>query len=48
MSDSNKKSFDLIANEILFATAVDPQLIGPTFAPIPPFTIPTGPTGITG
>ncbi|MDO8161040.1 hypothetical protein FKQ51_27940 [Bacillus toyonensis] len=48
MSDSNKKLFNLITNEILFAATIDPQLIGPTFSSIPPFTIPTGPTGDTG
>ncbi|WP_273545519.1 exosporium leader peptide-containing protein [Bacillus thuringiensis] len=29
------------------ATVLDANLIGPTLPPIPPFTFPTGPTGIT-
>ncbi|PFL68590.1 collagen-like exosporium glycoprotein BetA [Bacillus anthracis] len=31
---------------ILHGTALEPNLIGPTLPPIPPFTFPTGPTGI--
>ncbi|HEF1886493.1 TPA: exosporium leader peptide-containing protein, partial [Bacillus cereus] len=32
----------------LIATGLNPDLIGPTFAPIPSVTFPTGPTGPTG
>ncbi|PGO70453.1 bclA protein, partial [Bacillus cereus] len=35
-------------NEVLQAHAIDPNLIGPTFPPIPPVTLPTGVTGPTG
>ncbi|SFM38293.1 exosporium leader peptide, partial [Bacillus sp. 5mfcol3.1] len=38
----------LIPDEYLSASALDPNLIGPTLPPIPPFTFPTGPTGSTG
>ena len=33
----------LIPDEYLSASALDPNLIGPTLPPIPPFTFPTGP-----
>ena len=33
---------------ILHGPALEPNLIGPTLPPIPPFTFPNGPTGITG
>ncbi|HDR7621968.1 exosporium leader peptide-containing protein [Bacillus mycoides] len=33
-------------NIILHGPALEPNLIGPTLPPIPPFTFPTGPTGI--
>ncbi|MGN4561960.1 exosporium leader peptide-containing protein [Bacillus cereus group sp. MYBK5-2] len=45
---NNKKWKGLISNELLSATALDPNLIGPTLPPIPSFTFPTGPTGSTG
>ncbi|WJX08422.1 exosporium leader peptide-containing protein [Bacillus cereus] len=45
---NNKKWKGLILNELLSATALDPNLIGPTLPPIPSFTFPTGPTGPTG
>ncbi|TKI76199.1 exosporium leader peptide-containing protein, partial [Bacillus mycoides] len=32
----------------LIATALDSELIGPTFPPIPSITFPVGPTGGTG
>ncbi|WP_223811621.1 exosporium leader peptide-containing protein [Bacillus wiedmannii] len=32
----------------LIANALNPELIGHTFAPIPSITLPTGPTGVTG
>ncbi|MEC2910623.1 exosporium leader peptide-containing protein, partial [Bacillus thuringiensis] len=32
-------------NEALQANALDPNIIGPTLPPVPPFTLPTGPTG---
>ncbi|MEW9597757.1 exosporium leader peptide-containing protein [Bacillus toyonensis] len=32
----------------LHGAAINPNLIGPTFPPIPSFTLPTGPTGATG
>ncbi|WP_368907063.1 exosporium leader peptide-containing protein, partial [Bacillus wiedmannii] len=32
-------------NGILQANVLNPNLIGPTLPPIPPFTLPTGPTG---
>ncbi|MRS24710.1 exosporium leader peptide-containing protein [Bacillus sp. RIT694] len=35
-------------NEFLIGAAFDPNLLGPTLPPIPPFTLPTGPTGSTG
>ncbi|PFX62293.1 hypothetical protein COL35_29720 [Bacillus toyonensis] len=38
----------LIPDEYLSASALDPNLIGPTLPPIPPFTFLTGPTGSTG
>ncbi|MED2792129.1 exosporium leader peptide-containing protein, partial [Bacillus wiedmannii] len=31
-------------NEVLQANALDPNIIGPTLPPVPPFTLPTGPT----
>lgn len=34
-------------NEILQANALNPNLIGPPQSPIPPFILPTGPTGTT-
>ncbi|PEN75988.1 bclA protein, partial [Bacillus cereus] len=33
--------------ESIQAAAVDPNLVGPTFPPIQPFTLPTGSTGAT-
>ncbi|PEL42702.1 exosporium leader peptide [Bacillus toyonensis] len=45
----NKKKWKgLIPDELLSATVLDPNLIGPTLPPIPPFTLPTGTTGPTG
>lgn len=35
-------------SEFLSGAAFDPNLLGPTFPPIPAFTLPTGPTGPTG
>ncbi|WP_353767694.1 exosporium leader peptide-containing protein [Bacillus fungorum] len=40
---NKKTSKDFILNECLRAYALDPNLIGPTLPPIPPFTLPTGP-----
>lgn len=45
---SEKKRKDLIPDNFLSAPALDPSLIGPTFPPIPSFTLPTGSTGPTG
>ncbi|HDR4462017.1 TPA: exosporium leader peptide-containing protein, partial [Bacillus cereus] len=47
MSNENH-SKGLSIEEFLFACALDPNLIGPTLSPIPPFTFPTGPQGPTG
>ncbi|MGG1345077.1 exosporium leader peptide-containing protein, partial [Bacillus toyonensis] len=43
-NDSNR----LNQNAFISATAFDPNLIGPTFSSIPPYTLPTGATGSTG
>ncbi|MEH7649170.1 exosporium leader peptide-containing protein, partial [Bacillus toyonensis] len=43
---SNEKYLNsLRREEFLFACAIDPNLVGPTLSPIPPFTLPTGPQG---
>ncbi|OPD41742.1 YncE family protein [Bacillus thuringiensis] len=44
MSEEN----EFESHEILSGSAFDPNLIGPTLLPIPPFTVPTGSTGPTG
>uniref|UniRef100_UPI001FB8B07A exosporium leader peptide-containing protein n=1 Tax=Bacillus albus TaxID=2026189 RepID=UPI001FB8B07A len=33
-------------NEFLSSTSINSNLVGPTLPPIPPFTLPTGPTGL--
>ncbi|PGM96024.1 exosporium leader peptide-containing protein [Bacillus cereus] len=43
---NNKKQQDLLINDFLSSAAINPNLVGPTLPPIPPFTLPTGPTGI--
>ena len=43
---SEKNEFE--SHEILYGSAFDPNLIGPTLLPIPPFTFPTGSTRSTG
>ncbi|PFP75392.1 hypothetical protein COJ95_17820, partial [Bacillus cereus] len=43
LNKKNQKDFTL--DESLNAFALDPNLIGPTLPPIPPFTFPTGDTG---
>ncbi len=43
---NNNYSNGLNPDESLSASAFDPNLVGPTLPPIPPFTLPTGPTGI--
>ncbi|TKH29624.1 exosporium leader peptide-containing protein, partial [Bacillus cereus] len=35
-------------DELLSSTLINPDLLGPTLPAIPPFTLPTGPTGNTG
>ncbi|HDT6579662.1 TPA: hypothetical protein QFT23_005973, partial [Bacillus cereus] len=35
-------------SQVFRAAAIDPNVIGPTFAPVPPVILPTGPTGDTG
>ncbi|MGE1043948.1 exosporium leader peptide-containing protein [Bacillus wiedmannii] len=48
---ANKSEHDskwLDSYKLLFAAALDSSVIGPTFPPISPFTLPTGPTGDTG
>ncbi|MCU0096714.1 exosporium leader peptide-containing protein [Bacillus sp. OR9] len=32
-------------NDFLFSSSINPNLVGPTLPPVPPFTLPTGPTG---
>ncbi|PGU26092.1 exosporium leader peptide-containing protein, partial [Bacillus cereus] len=49
MSDENEKySKELDPNDFISAAAFDPSLVGPTLPPTPSFTLPTGPTGVTG
>ncbi|PDZ47421.1 exosporium leader peptide-containing protein, partial [Bacillus wiedmannii] len=38
----------LLFDTCLIASALDPELIGPTFTPIPSITLPTGVTGSAG
>ncbi len=33
-------------DEFLSSTSINSNLVGPTLPPIPPFTLPTGPTGL--
>ncbi|WP_257132324.1 exosporium leader peptide-containing protein [Bacillus wiedmannii] len=47
MKDKKWKKHPLF-DACLISNALDPELIGPTFAPIPLITLPTGPTGVTG
>ncbi len=35
-------------DELLSSALINPDLLGPTLPAIPPFTLPTGPTGFTG
>ncbi|PFP74803.1 exosporium leader peptide-containing protein, partial [Bacillus cereus] len=41
---NNKYEQEFDSNNYLFAHALDPDLVGPTFPPSPPFS----PTGVTG
>ncbi|MEJ9125308.1 hypothetical protein P4I92_16510 [Bacillus cereus] len=45
---SENYSKGLNPDDFMPAAALDPNLVGPTFSPIPPVTLPTGPTGVTG
>ncbi|PEM35612.1 exosporium leader peptide-containing protein, partial [Bacillus toyonensis] len=38
----------LNSSDFISATAFDSNLIGPTFPPLSPCTLPIGPTGVTG
>ncbi|AMR01683.1 hypothetical protein AXW78_05880 [Bacillus thuringiensis] len=42
---NNNYSNGLNPDESLSASAFDPNLVGPTLPPIPPFTLPTGRPG---
>lgn len=44
----NKYQNQFNANKFVSADALNPNLVGPTLPPPPPFTLPTGPTGSTG
>ena len=45
---NNNYSNGLNPDESLSASAFDPNLVESTLPPIPPFTLPTGPTGLPG
>ncbi|HFK1724260.1 TPA: exosporium leader peptide-containing protein, partial [Bacillus cereus] len=47
-NESENAPAGLNLDGFISAGALDPNLVGPTLSTIPSFTLPPGPTGITG
>ncbi|PIE92456.1 hypothetical protein CO726_26235 [Bacillus fungorum] len=45
---NEKNSENSSTSDFLYSAALEPNAIGPTFPPLRPFSLPTGPTGSIG